>query len=261
MDIEFFVVGSQRCGTTWIDTALRSCNSVVLPKEKQTYFFDRNFENGTEWYFDQFDELAEESNKLVGEVATGYCLEGAIDRLADLYPNAKLILVVREPVSRAYSNYLKRSFDYPGMSFEQALDTNDDLVARGLYGEMLERMKSRFSNDQLKVLYFEDLQENAERFINEIFDFLDVEGQVDPSLFSQNINSSIFDKVVRLSKKYRFYFLVRLMKRVGLTAYARRLIFSLQKKRALPKFRISERVAAQFRESNEILEDHTGRSF
>ena len=155
MEIDFFVIGSQRCGTTWIDEALRSTNEVLLPINKQTYYFDRNYSKGIDWYFGQYDKSVTSGYKLAGEVATGYCLDGAIDRLALSFPSAKLILVVREPVSRAYSNFKKRNIEYAGQSFEGAIENDEDLVARGLYGEMLVRIYKHFPLHQVQIVYFE----------------------------------------------------------------------------------------------------------
>ena len=261
MDIDFFVLGSQRCGTTWIDTVLRSSGAVLLPINKQTYFFDRNYSKGFDWYRAQFTASPNHDYKLTGEIATGYCLDGAIDRLAESFPKAKVILVVREPVARAYSNYQKRNSDYPDLTFEQAIAEDTDLVARGLYGEMLERIRARYSEQQVKVVYFEDLQMNPEGFIADILDFLGVEIRIDPAFFSQDVNSSIFEKWVRLSKKYKMYFLVRLAKTLGLTSFARQVVYRLNRKKRSAELSVSDEISKRFYESNRILEGYTGRKF
>ena len=102
--ITFFMIGCQRCGTSWIDAALRDHPQVFLPKMKQSYFFDRNYKNGIDWYMERFKEI-EPQQKAVGEIATGYCLPEAIQDMAKHFPDVKLMMVMRNPVDRAYSNF------------------------------------------------------------------------------------------------------------------------------------------------------------
>lgn len=261
MDIDFFIVGSQRCGTTWIDTALRSTDEVLLPDNKQTYYFDRNYSKGIQWYFAQYNGSPADGYQLTGEVATGYCLEGAIERLADSFPNAKILLAVREPVSRAYSNYIKRRNEYQWKSFEEAIEEDEDLVARGLYGDMLERIYKHYPKHKVKIVFFEDLQKNPQHFIYDILEFLGLDCRINENLFNQNINSSIFEKVVNLAKNYKVHFLVRLSKKLGLTGLFRRVIHILHQKKKRPELQISEDVMERFRKSNKVLENYTNRKF
>ena len=76
-DITFLMVGCQRCGTTWVDAALREHPEIYLPQQKQSYFFDRNYDRGMDWYLRNFEGVNTE-HKAVGEVATGYSLPGAV---------------------------------------------------------------------------------------------------------------------------------------------------------------------------------------
>lgn len=257
--VDFFVVGSQRCGTTWIDNALRSTGKISLPINKQTYFFDRNYEQGIEWYEKQFVSLDRNKYDLIGEVATGYCLNGAIDLLAEHYPEAKVILAVREPVSRAYSNYIKRKEEYADMSFVEALSTDKDLVERGLYGEMLERILKYYPVDKVKVVFFDDLERNPMRFYNEISKFLDIDYEVDSRLFTQNVNSSLFESVSKLARKFKFYFLIRFIKTIGLTAQIRKLIYKLRKFKRKPAVLSFPGLYEAFHESNKVLARITKR--
>ena len=92
--INFLMVGCQRCGTTWVDAALREHPRIYLPPEKQTYFFDQHYDRGVSWYLSQFQGVGDET--AVGEVATGYCLPHAVERLAALLPDVKLVMAMHE---------------------------------------------------------------------------------------------------------------------------------------------------------------------
>src|SRR5690554_2819459 len=95
--ITFLVVGCQRCGTTWLDAALREHPEVYLPDTKQSYFFDRNLDKGAAWWLERFAG-ASERHRAVGEVATGYSLPHAVGPMAELVPHARLVMTVRHPI-------------------------------------------------------------------------------------------------------------------------------------------------------------------
>ena len=258
LKIDFFVVGSQRCGTTWIDKALRSTGKVFLPENKQTYFFDRNYELGLDWYEKHFE--SNDGYKCVGEVATGYCLDGAVDLLAKHYPEAKIILAVREPVSRAYSNYVKRREDYQGLSFEEAMMSDSDLVERGLYGDMLDRLLKYYPLEQIEVVFFDDLESDPKRFFHQIADFLKIDGEVDERLFSQNVNSSLLEGVSKWAKKMKLYFVIKFLKKIGLTSIIRRIIYRLHQVKKQPDFIRSPKLIRIFSDSNKRLEEFSKRN-
>jgi hypothetical protein len=258
MNIDFFIVGSQRCGTTWVDVALRSTGKVFLPKGKQTYFFDRNYKKGLSWYLNHFDLDAVSSYEVIGEVATGYCLDGAIDRLAENFPNSKIILMARDPISRAYSNYKKRKDDYAGLTFELALAHDKDLIDRGLYGPMLARMYKLFPKENIKVVFYDDLQDDPRKFIQNIISFLNIDASVDEKLFGQNVNSSMFERVSRFTKKYKIYFLISIAKKIGLKSVARKIIYIFSHSRKKTRHRDFEKLRKYFTKSNSEFRDLTG---
>lgn len=218
--MDFFILGSQRCGTTWIHELLKS-KGVCLPTNKQTYFFDRNYHLGLDWYYSQFAELTPEAKK--GEVATGYCLPDFFSRLNEHFPSAKLILVVRHPIDRAFSNYSKRKDEYGECSFVQAISQDEDLLTRSLYGEMLEHIHSCGRGDDLLILFYEDLVKNPSEFAAAIFEHLDIEinESTDVSLPGV-VNSSRYSDIARAMKAWRLSWLVRLLRRMKVKALVER---------------------------------------
>jgi hypothetical protein len=255
--IDFFVVGSQRCGTTWIDKVLRSTGLVSLPKNKQTYYYDRNHHHGRDWYTQQFTDC--DSHILRGEIATGYCLSTAIERLYSDYPDAKIILVAREPVDRAYSNFSKRRDDYVANSFGEALEQDDDLIKRGLYGEMLDGIYARFPHDQVMVMYFEDLMLDPQKFAQQLLEFVGLDYDIPPGFYRQAVNSSRLEGLVRVVKRYKLYFFVNLLKKMGLTEIIRRFILWSKRFDGHREYEISPDIVARIELSNQKLARYTQR--
>ena len=110
--VTFLMVGCQRCGTTWTAAAIRDHPEVYLPSKKQSYFFDRNYDKGIDWYLERFKE-AEPQHLAVGEISTGYCLTQISPLLAKQFPNVKLIKytckrIRRSPLTDSTTSYPKK---------------------------------------------------------------------------------------------------------------------------------------------------------
>ncbi|MBT8484247.1 MAG: sulfotransferase [Phycisphaerales bacterium] len=192
--LTFLVVGCQRCGTTWIDAALREHPQIYLPAQKQTYFFERHYDRGIEWYLRQFDG-ANTQHRAVGEVATGYCLTGVVARMAKHLPHVKLIMAMRHPVERAYSNFLTRRVESGWRSFEQAIEQDPDLLERGQYIEQIERLEKHYDRSRMHFLIYDDLLANDRAYLESILSFLGVDHDFDSSMIGQRMNAARFARL------------------------------------------------------------------
>ena len=96
----FVGIGAQRAATTWAHICLREHPDVFLPDTKEVHFFNRNFDRGIAWYEAHFARHAGEA--AVGEVTPNYLNnEEAIPRMAHVLPEARLFVILREPIQRA----------------------------------------------------------------------------------------------------------------------------------------------------------------
>jgi hypothetical protein len=183
-DITFFMIGCQRCGTTWTDAALRDHPQVYLPAKKQSYFFDKNYENGIDWFMDRFDDV-EEHHQAVGEIATGYCLLHSIPLMAKHFPNIKLLMVMRNPTDRAYSNFQTRQIESNWASFEDAIESDLDLLERGQYIDQIHTLLKYYDREQILFLLYEDLHTNDRAYLASVLEFIGVESNVESKMLGQ----------------------------------------------------------------------------
>ena len=104
----FFVVGAQKAGTTALHHYLARHPDIFLPKIKETHFFNDGhgeWHRGFNYYLQKYFSSRNEK-KLAGEIDPEYLFfPETAGRIAAHIPNAKLIFIFREPVSRAYSHY------------------------------------------------------------------------------------------------------------------------------------------------------------
>ncbi len=194
LNLTFLMIGCQRCGSTWIDAALREHPEVYLPAQKQTYFFDRNYDRGIDWYLGEFKHVGTE-HRAVGEVATGYCLPEAIGRVALHLPDVKLLMTMRHPVERAYSNFKTRRAEQGWASFEAAVEADPDLLERGRYIEQVEAALEHYPREQLLLLLYDDLDRDDRAFLRLILEFIEVNPDFESNQFGQRRNAAMFPRV------------------------------------------------------------------
>jgi hypothetical protein len=179
---DFVIIGTQRGGTTSLHAYLSAHPRIVTPATKELHFLTDRHERGPDWYLGQFPSTIP-LGAITGE-ATPYALFHPLapQRLREIAPDAKLIVLLRNPVDRAYSHYLmERSRGDETRSFAEALAAEPALLAgeednlladpgyisrahkhasyvsRGDYAPQLERWFAHFSREQFLILRSEDL--------------------------------------------------------------------------------------------------------
>jgi hypothetical protein len=201
MQPNFLVVGGQRCGSTWLDSALRGHPDIFLPSRKQSYFFDINYHQGIDWYLERFAE-AQPRHKAIGEVATGYCLPHAVPRVARHLPDAKLVMSVRNPVERAYSYYQSRAIVRGWSSFAEALAAEPEILDRGRYIEQIEALLGAYPRDRLLVVNFERLSRDGDAYLEQIFDFIGVDTSYRSPQVGKVVQTAAFPGLRRTLRRF-----------------------------------------------------------
>ncbi len=194
--VTFLVVGCQRCGTTWLDSALREHPQVFLPATKQSYYFDRNLDRGDDWWLERFTD-AKPQHTAVGEVATGYTLPQAVDPMAALAPHAKLVMTMRHPIERAYSFFQSRRAEQGWSSFEEALAADPELISRGKYIDQIEHLLKHYPREQLLLLFYDDFAKDNAAYLRKVLDFIGVDTEFDSTQVGRRRNAAMFPRLRR----------------------------------------------------------------
>jgi hypothetical protein len=192
---DFIIAGAPRSGTTWLYALARCHPQIAMAEpavpEPKFFLVDALWQRGIDYYSTRwFDTLS--AGKVLGEKSTSYLESPEVaERMYGVLPQVKLIFLLRNPVDRAYSNYLwSRQNGLESETFEQALaleeqrdrDLPEDLryarphayFSRGLYAEHLIRFYDRFPSEQILVLKHEDLATYPERLAANFHRFLGV---------------------------------------------------------------------------------------
>jgi hypothetical protein len=182
------IAGAQKCGTSSLALACRQHPQISMSERKELHFFDRNFDRGLDWYQSQFDPRPR--HRQIGEATPAYLYEReARERMLATLPEAKIIVVLRDPVERAYSHFwhTTRRGD-EDKTFEEALELEPEridspvledrarysYVARGHYLDQLLSVVAEHDRSLLQVLLLDDLKADQPATLETLFRFLDV---------------------------------------------------------------------------------------
>ena len=197
---DFVVIGAARCGTSRFYGILTRHPFVRRAAVKELHFFDRadRFERGVDWYKEHFPppETKDGQRTVTGEATPVYLFDPAVpERMARAVPEARLIVLLRNPVDRALSQYhrLKRTgADLP--SFKETVE--DELahladgrtapglagdgsykhtqLARGIYADQLLRWREFFPEERMLVIKSEDFFADVPGTLEKTQDFLGI---------------------------------------------------------------------------------------
>lgn len=188
----FLIIGAQRAGTTSLFKFLSERPDVVGATRREVHYFDVNHRRGMSWYRAQFPLVHQRwfaSRGLEGPAPVGesspYALFHPLSpgRVARTLPDVRIIVLLRDPVARAYSHYLWQSqhFLMDDLSFEEAIDREPErlrcaedrmraepayrsvahqsysYLSRGLYADQLERWFDVIPRERFLVLKAESV--------------------------------------------------------------------------------------------------------
>jgi hypothetical protein len=202
----FVVIGAMRSGSTSLYKYLQDHPQVFMPR-KEIHFFDRRFDRGLDWYRSRFEGYAGEP--AVGEATPTYLADPqALERMAGVIPDARLVAILRDPVERAYSHYwMERAREREPRTFEQAVadelasgpsDDRHDYLSRGRYLGQLEAVCARFPRDRLEVLLFDDLRDRPGPTYAGTCRFLGVDDGFAPSRLGDRVNRFVAFRSMRV---------------------------------------------------------------
>ena len=264
----FLIIGAAKSGTTAIYTYIKQHPEIFMsPKKELRYFSNiypqpKNVPNqyihesvsSLEEYEHFFDGVTDE--RVIGESSPTYLYTpGTAENIKLNIPHVKLLVILRNPIDRAYSAYTHalREWKEPAKTFKEALDLETQRIEAGwgmlwhytnagFYFEQLSRYYRIFDSLQIKVVLYDDLVNDPYDLLQDIFLFLGVDIKFKPDISSRP-NVSGFPKNARLDIFLRKLFLGdNLLKRISQnlfpTAFRKKVTTKIRQtnleKRAMP---------------------------
>lgn len=195
---DFLIIGAAKCGTSSLYEYLIQHPCVGRSLTKQIHFFDRYYDRGISWYKVCFP--LKWKKRISGEATAHYMTHPlAAERAFKLVPKAKIIVMLRNPVDRAYSHYkMEYRNKNEDLSFEDAIKQEENRI-RGEFekmlnnennsginyphrayvkcGEYLDQIKQWmkfYPREQILIIKSEDFFDNPEKITNQVFEFLGI---------------------------------------------------------------------------------------
>lgn len=173
---DFVIIGAVKSATTWIHNQLQKNPAIFLP-DPEPHFFSQDYDRGIAHYIQMFGAAMPE--QLLGEKSADYFGHPAApERLAKAIPGARLVLQLRNPIDRAYSDYKmlyrRGTVTGPPEAYLYAGATSHQRFLRdGLYARHLDRWLKHFDAAQLLVLLFEDVKSQPEDVVAAVCEHID----------------------------------------------------------------------------------------
>jgi hypothetical protein len=198
----FLGIGVPRAGTTWLHSLLSAHPDVYLPtRRKEVRFFDRHFDHGQAWYEEFFCSSDEARRyKAIGEISPQYLYcDECPGRIAALLPKAKLIVMLRHPVDRAYSQFgfVIQRRDFRG-SFEDFVATRPRALEMGFYSRYLNGYLRHVDRSQILPVVFEEAVSERSDVRRQLAGFLGVSEELFPGA-TERVNPSTVPRFRSLS--------------------------------------------------------------
>jgi len=202
---DFLIIGAPKAGTTALHAALARHPQIFSTRPKEPKYWlcgdvppphfngpgDRHSQQEWVWQRDRYEALfaGAAPHQVRGESTALYLWNGAARRrIAEKLPGVKLIAVLRDPIDRAYSNWMHLWCDglEPVPDFLEAFALEKERIARGwapfwryrelgLYGAQLAALKQLVDPEQLLVLRYRQVVEDPQAVLHRTCDFLGVE--------------------------------------------------------------------------------------
>lgn len=183
----FLCIGAPKCGTTWLYDCLKQHPDVFLPDTKELHFFNRIMgedlytSKGPEWYAAFYANASPHQAR--GDITPFYMREPYVPaRIKQTLPNSKMIVLLRDPANRAYSEYCmwsrrwsKKKLNYTFDQLVQNPDLDRHLILYGSrYAEQIGNFLEYFSSDRILFLFTEEIKADPQRLLRHTLEFIGV---------------------------------------------------------------------------------------
>ena len=202
----FIIIGASKCGTTSLFFYLSQHPQILPPHKKEIDFFNYNFDLGLSWYLAHFPAIADGKQFITGEASPFYMYDPlARARIKQLFPDIKLIIMLRNPVKRTISEYYHAiNQDLEQRSLSEIIDTERKLLAtksrsevmesfgylfNSIYLDKIAKWQADFTEENILIIDSESFFERTEVVMQQIWQFFDLPAIALPQHIRYNVGS------------------------------------------------------------------------
>ncbi len=216
--INLMIIGAEKAGTTSLLRYLDQHPDICAHKQIEMSYFvmDDVYEEGYEKVFTRFYPHCKESQIIVAKNIGIMYSNNALFRLKKHNPEIEIVIILRNPIDRAYSAYwyARRKGREALKSFEEAIDAepkrlkeneykwrHNAYLRRGEYGRSLDLIYKHFPKSKVHVFYLEELRDNPGKICDRLFSLINVDENIKVNLgLNKKHNNSSEARSMLLSK-------------------------------------------------------------
>jgi hypothetical protein len=220
----FVGIGPGRSGTSWLYEMLDAHPGVSMARgTKETEFFTRDYHRGREWYERFFDP----AYAVRGEISQRYVFDASVaGRIAQLIPDARIVVTLRAPIERMLSvySYRRRVGTYRS-SFAETVREDSSLLQENRYDVLLAPYYANFPRSQILLCLYDDLQHSPTAYLRNVLAFIgappdplpvNTDAIVNPGSVARSTMLANASRITAAAlRNWGFYSLLRYAKRSG----------------------------------------------
>lgn len=206
---DFLIIGAMKCGTTFLYHYLNEHPEIEMSRIQEVNYFSRHYYR-SKWFYRSFFPYKSRQMKS-GESGIHYIFDPRCPaRIKKDLPNAKIILLLRNPIDRAHSHYNQIHSIDPADNFEHAIELEETRVAhlqekianrkfytsveyetysyanRGLYYQQLSKWLEHYKLEELLIIKSEDMYANPNKTLEKVYQHIGVSIEFPQNLKPQN---------------------------------------------------------------------------
>jgi len=202
-NVDFFLIGAAKCGSTWLAYCLDEHPQITISNPKEPHFFvkklsvfgeryNKNYLKDWNWYKNCFKH-AQPNTKLIDcSINLFFNIPDAPVNIKKYFPNAKFLIILRDPVKRTYSHWIHEKFKDKNInapdSFEEAIK-NKELIFRSCYYAQLKEWLNYFPLKRFFIILDIDItNNNVIKTWRKLCHFLEINSDFIPSKLYTKIN-------------------------------------------------------------------------
>lgn len=222
---DFLIIGTQKGGTTTLYDLITQHPEINAAKKKEVHYFDLNFHRSLRWYHSFFSY-----GKITGEASPYYLFHPLVpERIKSIFPEIKLIVILRNPIDRAFSHYnmiLNRGKET--LTFEDAISAENDrlqreikkiktqknyrsydhqyfsYLSRGEYYRQISHWYKYFPENQFMFIQSEQFFLHTQKTLDNVFSFLGIDSFIPEVSISRkgNYNDDLSNETRAILQTY-----------------------------------------------------------
>jgi hypothetical protein len=225
----FIGLGGQKCASSWLYTVFHDHPDAFVSTPKEINFFSSCYDRGFQWYEQHFATAG--GCAAIGEISPSYLPDwDAPARARAYHPDLRILVTLRDPVERAYSNHLHDIrlgyYENDDLTFETALANNPMYLEQSRYARHIDRWLEFFPKERMLIVLQEDIRANPQTQARRVYEFLGIGTEHVSNFVNRRANESYLprsrgrEQLIRsagaFTRKIGLGGLDRLLRRTGL---------------------------------------------